>query len=109
MRRHDVHWRHNRVALPYEGALIEGLSEEVRDVVEGRHPLDIDDLVVGVLANLQMPTGDVPALMRDFALLGELDGTLVVDPKRGGLELWEAKIAKDLADVDSLSRSESVV
>ena len=42
-------------------------------------PLDIDDLVVGVLANLQMSTGDVPALMIDLALLGELDGTLVVD------------------------------
>ncbi len=43
--------------------------------MEGRHPLDIDDLVVGLLANLQMPTGDVPALMRDLALLDELDGT----------------------------------
>ena len=59
--------------------------------MEGRHPLDIDDLVVGLLANLQMSTGDVPALMRDLTLLGELDGTLVVDPKRGGLELWEAE------------------
>ena len=59
--------------------------------MEGRHPLDVDDLVFGVLANLQMPTGDVPALMRDLALLGELDGTLVVDPKRGGLELWRTR------------------
>ncbi len=51
--------------------------------MEGRHPLDIDDLIVGVLANLQMSTGDVSAQMRDLALLGELYGTLVVDPKRG--------------------------
>ncbi len=55
--------------------------------MKGRYPLDIDDLVVGVLANLQMPTGDVPALMRDLALLGQLNGTLFVDSKRGGLEL----------------------
>ncbi len=55
--------------------------------MEGRHPLDINDLIVGVLANLQMPTGDMPALMSDLALLSKLDGTLVVDPKRGRLEL----------------------
>ena len=42
--------------------------------------------------------------MRDLALLGQLNDTLVVNPKRGGLELWEAEIAKDLADVDGLGR-----
>ena len=56
-----------------------------------------------------MPTGDVAALMRDLAFLGQLNGgqltgTLVVDPKRGGLELWDAEIAKDFANLDGLSR-----
>ena len=51
VRRHDVHRRHNRVAVPWEVALIKGLGEEVGDVMEGRHPLDIDDLVVSVLAS----------------------------------------------------------
>ena len=56
VRRHGVHRRHNHVVVPWEGALVKQLGEEVGDVVEGRHPLDIDDLVVGVLANLQMST-----------------------------------------------------
>ena len=72
--------------------------------MEGRHPLHIDDLGVGVLANLEMPKGDMAALMSDLAFIGQLNGTLVVDPKCGGLKLCEAEIAKDLADVDGLGR-----
>ena len=33
-----------------EGALVKRLGEEVRDVVEGRHPLDIDDLFINAVA-----------------------------------------------------------
>ena len=65
-------------ALVEEVALVEGLGEDVRDVVLGRDVLDADGGVLHELLDLQVASLDVLRALVGGVVVGQVDGALVV-------------------------------